>query len=229
MPPTPVVCEALDPDDYTQLGDDPDCLPGSHKWVRLSAQAQGIRCWPDDEVPEVFPEAPVLDRSGSAPLVPGDSSWLRVHQGALQRKVVLQNLVQSPQYNGCMGWTDISQLQEPEQLVTVALLAPQRQVRVKVSHIFLVGPVHQPQRPRDSLFTVSIKLHTPQGPVPVQALVDTGCELPGLIHPRLVSALELPLDSTRRDVRTASGEVVRGMQQASVQTHFAPELTRRIS
>ncbi len=84
----------------------------------------------------MFPEAPVLDRSGSAPLVPGDSSWLRVHQVALQRKVVLQELVQFPQYNGCMGWADISQLQEPEQLVIVTLLAPQRQVRVKASHLF---------------------------------------------------------------------------------------------
>ena len=219
----------MDPDDYTQLGDDPDCFPGSHKWVKLSAKAQGVPCWPDDEVPELYPNAPVLDRSRPAPLPPEDSSWLRVHQGALQRKVVLQALVQSPQYNGCEGWADIRQLQEPDKLVTVALLAPQRQVRVKASHIFLVGPVHQPQRPRHSLFTVSIKLHTPKGPVPVQALVDTGCELPGLIHPRLVSALELPLEPTQRDVRTASGEVVRGMHQASVQTHFAPELTRRIS
>ena len=91
----------MDPDDYTQLGDDPDCFPGSHKWVKLSAKARGVPCWPDDEVPELYPNAPVLDRSRPAPLPPEDSSWLRVHQGALQRKVVLQALVQSPQYNGC--------------------------------------------------------------------------------------------------------------------------------
>ena len=74
-----------------------------------------------------------------------------------------------------------------------------------------------------------IRLHTPRGPVPIRALVDTGCELPGLLHRRLVSELNLPLDPASRTVQTATGEVVTGMQQVSVQTHFGRDFTRRLS
>ena len=112
--------------------------------------------------------------------------------------------------------------------MAVTLLHPARQVLVNSSQIFLVGPACQPG-PRASLFTLGIKLHTPKGPVKVTALVDTGCELPGLIHPRLVSALDLSLEPAGRTVRTATGEVVTGLQQTSVQTQFAPNFTRRVS
>ena len=75
---------------------------------------------------------------------------------------------------------------------------------------------------------LSLKLHTPSGQVPVRALLDTGCELPGVINRRLAVALELPLQASTRRVRTATGETVTGIQQTSVQTHFSADFTRRI-
>ena len=162
-----------------------------------------------------------------------DSAWLRAHQGVVQRKVMLQNLSKSPQYNGCFGWVDISKLESADSchpaLLAVQLIEPDRLVQVNSAHVFLVNPAGRPGKPHDSLFTVCIKLHTPRGPVPVRALVDTGCELPGLLNKRLVSALDLPLEQASRTVRTATGEVVTGVQQVSVQTHFGRGFTRRLS
>ena len=217
--------------------DDPDCLPGSYKWLQLTT---GVR-WPDDEEPESFrnsscrspaSQAPAADSGPEAPAQPDADSWLREHNGVWQRQVLLQNLSQATQYNGSVGWADVSQLEaaanQQPRLLVVQLIAPARQVRVSSAHVFLVGPSCRPQKPPTSLFTVGIKLNTPRGPVAVNALVDTGCELQGLINKHFAAAWDLPLTPAAQSVRTATGEVVTNMQQATVQTHFSHDFTRRV-
>ncbi len=110
----------------------------------------------------------------------------------------------------------------------VQLTAPERQVQVSSAHIFVVGPLCRQQKPRDFLFTVGIKLHTPRGPVTVNALVDTGCELQGIVNKHFTAAWDLPLSPAAQSVRTAIGEIGTGLQQAAVQTHFAHDFTRRV-
>ena len=223
----------VDVEDRCHPEDDPDCFPGSYKWLQLSLGT----CWPETEEPARFPNAacsnpPPQLPAGSLHPAPADWGWLRARNGVVQRQVVLQNLSQSPHYNGCVGWADIDQLESTSpktpKLLVVHLIAPERQVHVNSAHVFVVGPACQPQRPKDSLFTVGVKLHTPRGPVPVKALVDTGCELPGLVNKRFAAAWDLPLSPTSQLVRTATGELVKGMQQTTVQTHFAPDFTRRV-
>ncbi len=53
--------------------------------------------------------------------------------------------------------------------------------------------------------------------------------MPGLLHRRLVSERDLPLEPASRKVWTATEEVVAGMQQVSVQTHFGRDFPRRLS
>lgn len=199
--------------------DDPDCFPGSYKWLHLTSGVQ----WPDDEPPQ-----PVSDSPDS-----GTSGWVRSHNGVWQRKVILQNLSSAPQYNGCVGWSDLIPLEsaggQPPRLLVVQLTEPARTVQVSSAHVFAVGPLFQQRQPRSALFTVSLKLHTPRGPVPVTALVDTGCELEGLINKRFAATWDLPLSPAPQSVRTATGEVVSGMQQAAVQTHLAPGFSRRVT
>ena len=193
--------------------DDPDCFPGSYKWLQMTT---GVK-WPDTAHP-----AQVNETDG----------WLRAHNGVWQRQVVLQNLSSAPQYNGCVGWVDHSHLEsaagQTPRLLVVQLTEPARTVQVSSAHVFAVGPLFRQKQPRSSLFTVSLKLHTPRGPVPVTALVDTGCELQGLVNKRFAATWDLPLSPASQSVRTATGEVVSGMQQAAVQTHFAPGFSRRV-
>jgi hypothetical protein len=77
-----------------------------------------------------------------------------------QRQVLLQNLSQATQYNGSVGWADVSQLEAAAN-----------------------------QQPR---------------------------------------LLVVPLTPAAQSVRTATGEVVKNMQQATVQTHFSHDFTRRV-
>jgi hypothetical protein len=225
-------------EDRSHPEDDPECFPGSYKWLQLTAGAKGAHCWPAEEEPESFrnsacrlppPKAPAC----SAPTQPdSEDSWLRTRNGVLQRQVLLQNLSQATQYNGCVGWADVSQLEsavnQPPRLLVVQLTVPERQVQVSSAHVFAVGPGCRPQKPQTSLFTVGIKLHTPRGPVSVNALVDTGCELQGIVNKHFAATWDLPLSPASQSVRTATGEVVTGLQQAAVQTHFAPDFTRRV-
>jgi hypothetical protein len=235
--------EVTDENDYNPA-DDPDCLPGSYKWLKLTTGMS----WDEAEEPAVFrnsscqdlPKAPLAPADagrdsapvGSAQTQPEDS-WLRARNGVLQRQVMLQNLSRATQYNGCVGWAEVSQLEsaanQPPRLLMVQLTAPARQVQVSSAHIFVMGPLCRPQKPRDSLFTVGIKLHTPRGPVFVNALVDIGCELQGIVNKHFAAAWDLlPLSPGAQSVRTATGEIVTGLQQAAVQTHFAHDFTRRV-
>ena len=222
-------------EDRSHPEDDPECLPGSYKWLQLTAGAKGAHCWPAEQEPESFRDAAcrLPPPPAPAPTQPDlEDGWLRTRNGVLQRQVVLQNLSHATQYNGCVGWTDVSQLEsavnQPPRLLVVQLTAPERQVQVSSAHVFAVGPVCRPRKTQTSLFTVGIKLHTPRGPVSVNALVDTGCELQGIVNKRFAATWDLPLAPASQSVRTATGEVVTGLQQAAVQTHFAPDFTRRV-
>jgi transposase InsO family protein len=205
-------------EDRINPDDDPDCFPGSYKWLQMTT---GVK-WPAAEH-----ATPVSKFAGQSP-----DGWLRAHNGAWQRRVVLQNLSRAPQYNGCVGWADISHLEsaagQPPRLLVVQLTEPDRTVQVSSAHVFAVGPLFRQHKPRSSLFTVRLKLHTPRGPVPVTALVDTGCELQGLVNKRFAATWDLPLSPASQSVRTATGETVSGMQQAAVQTHLAPGFSRRV-
>jgi hypothetical protein len=162
--------EVTDKDDSSPA-DEPDCLPGSYKWLKLTtgvSRDQAVE-------PAVFRNSSCQDPP-KAPPVPADAgrdsapvgsvqtqpedSWLRARNGVLQRQVMLQNLSQATQYNGCVGWAEVSQLEsaanQPPRLLMVQLTAPERQVQVSSAHIFVVGPLCRQQKPRDSLFTVAL-------------------------------------------------------------------------
>ena len=238
------VARAANDPSYFSLEDEPDCLPGSYKWLKMTT---GVS-WDDDVEPESFKNSSCRDtptpttaqvdagrvpaQADSIPYQPAEDGWLRANNGVLQRQVMLQNLSQATQYNGCVGWAEVSQLEsaanQPPRLLRVQLTSPARQVQVSSAHVFVVGPLCRPHKPRDSLFTVGVKLQTPRGPVSVNALVDTGCELQGIVNKHFAAAWDLPLSPAAQSVRTATGEVVTGLQQAAVQTHFAPDFTRRV-
>lgn len=214
-------------EDRTHPEDDPDCLPGSYKWLQWPgrAQTQPDEIDPVNAEPTGATGSPGSDQTGA-------DGWLRAHNGVLQRQVVLQNLTTASQYNGCLGWADVSQLDsasgQPPRLLLVHLLAPCRTIQVSSAHVFVVGPLFQQRTARASLFTVDLKMRTPRGPAAVKALVDTGCELQGLVSKRFAAAWDLPLSPASQSVRTASGEVVTGLQQTAVPTHFAPGFSRRV-
>ena len=163
--------------------DDPDCFPGSYKWLQMTT---GVK-WPDHEHPAQ---------------VSATDCWVRAHNGVWQRQVILQNLSSATQYNGCVGWVDNSHLEsaagQPPRLLVVQLTEPTRTVQVSSAHVFAVGPLFRQKQPRSSLFTVSLKLHTPRGPVPVTALVDTGCELQGLANKHFAATWDLSLSEPLR-------------------------------
>jgi hypothetical protein len=164
----------------------------SHADDTLAKQPQHGTLAPqaEDTAPSQDSYRPVLAQTGA-------DGWLRARNGVLQRQVMLQHLTTASQYNGCLGWADLSQFEsaadQPPRLLAVNLLDPNGTVQVSSAHVFVVGPLFQPRTARTSWFTVDLKLHTQRGPVAVTALVDTGCELQGLINKRFAAAWDLPL------------------------------------
>lgn len=159
--------------------------------------------------------------------------WLRVHEGSLEQKVLLQNLPVSSKYNGCVGWVNAGALQSGDstqpRLLEVSLIDPARVVQANSSYVFPLGPTCSSQQRATPLFVVPVRIKTPQGLVLIRALIDTGCELEGLLSPRLVKQFGLETHQAPRPIRTVSGEVVSGLQQTRLQTVLAPGFTRCLS
>jgi len=189
--------------------------------------------------PSLLAQSPTLS-PGPAPIAtdqlgapPNEQSWLRVSEGKLQQKILLQNLPTFTKYNGSLGWVDagdLSALASPQpRLVAVSLSNPDRVVQANSSHIFPLGPMCASSPRSKPLFVLPVRIKTPQGLVQIRALVDTGCELEGILSSRLVQQFGLEAYPSQRPVRTVSGEVLTGMSQSRVQTVLAPGFTRCIA
>ena len=160
--------------------------------------------------------------------------WVRIHNGVLQVKVLLQGLPTSDKYNGCTGWISQEQLLDHKsdskqpRLLTVYLTNPERVVQVNSLYVFPLGPQCEACLPRSQLFTLTLRLHTPRGLIPIRALVDTGCELEGILNRQLAQQLGIQLQPSTQSIRTANGQTVTGIEHALVKTHFAPGCTRSV-
>ena len=184
-------------------------------------------------LPPPGPQVPDGGQAASVGLpAVSDGQWVRIADGVLQVKVILQGLQCSAQYNGSIGWVNqehfSDEAQQQPKLLTVHLIEPERVVRVHSGHVFGLGPACEPRSSSTGLFTLVVRLHTPRGLVPIRALIDTGCELEGVINRQIVTRFELPLRQSGQRVRTASGQRISGVEQALIKTHFAPGCTRSI-
>ena len=117
--------------------------------------------------------------------VEAEHSWLRVHHGQWQRKVLINNLSDPAhtQYNGQVAWAPLGQLNAEPRLVAVDLVASSKTILVSSAHLFLIGP-HLLPRPIDqALVMIEVWITPKSGATPVLArlVVDGGCQLEGVL------------------------------------------------
>lgn len=208
------------------LGDRASLDAPSASTAELSAMnrtAESVASLPDDRT------------VGLRPTIPDQDHWLRPWEGRWQRKVLLNQLLQHPQYNGLTGWVDLEQLEcsagARPQLLAVFVESLSRTLQVNSTNIFLVGP-NLLTRPLDQgLVVIEARLAIRNGDKPVTArlVVDSGCQLEGVLSTEFIRKQGWSPGPTSLAVNTAAGHKVQGVQQIFANSHLAPGFTRQVA
>jgi len=164
------------------------------------------------------------------------SSWVRLHQGRCHRLVLINHLPQHQAYNGRWGWVDAEHLEscanDPSRLVPVFLgdSSPPRTLRVQAQYLFLAGPLLRPGHEVHPLVVVDVLLTPPQGGKVVHArlIVDTGCQLDGVLSADFVNRHGWATVPSHVAVRAANGTRTVGIRHCFVNSHLAPGFTRKV-
>ena len=164
------------------------------------------------------------------------SPWVRLHQGRCHRLILLNHLPQHQAYNGLWGWVDVEHLEscanDPSRLVPVLLCdtTTPRTIRVQAQYLFLAGPLLRPGNEVHPLVVVDVLLNPPEGGKAVHArlIVDTGCQLEGVLSAEFVSRHGWATFPSNVTVRAANGTRTAGLRHCFVNSHLAPGFTRKV-
>ena len=165
--------------------------------------------------------------------VPGHC-WLRHHEGRWQRRVLLHQLQQHTQYNGLKGWVDVEELEASAggspKLLLVHIESLNRALHVNSSHLFLVSPNLLARPVDETLIIIEAHLNVQEGSPPVHArlVVDTGCQLEGVLSTDFVRRQGWQAIPWERSVRTADGRQIQGLTHIVANSHLAPGFTRQV-
>lgn len=164
----------------------------------------------------------------------GLQPWVRVHDGRWQRAVILNNLPKDQPYNGHRGWADITHLDnctlEQEHMLAVHLADAQQSLPIPSKSVFLAGPCLGPDRCNEALVEIAVNLKRPGDAhfSPARLLVDSGCQLEGVLSADFVRRHGWSTTPSDLAVRTADGARTTGVRRVFANTRFTPGFTRCI-
>ena len=229
--------EAIDPAEAFlfnfDAGDGPSCTrppvsnssPPDHNW-RLRFEGADLRA--------SYEPSPFA-RVRLTPKAEPQHEWLRHRDGQWQRKVLINNLAVKPQYNGLYAWAPIASLDQctadRPSLISVELVDSSQKLAVSSTHLFLVCPHLLPRPLTEALVLIEVWLTPPHGVQPVRArlVVDSGCQLEGVLSSDFVQRWGWETLPSLTTVRTASGERIAGVRHLLANTRFTPTFTHRVA
>ena len=118
--------------------------------------------------------------------------------------------------------SELQKLPPGESALVPVLLQGSRQVQVQAKYLHLVGPLQVARTPLTALFLVEAVLHHPSSGerLPLRLVVDTGCQLPGVLSTEFVQRHAIPVRESFTRVRVANGQVVADLPCVRAQTHW---------
>jgi len=179
--------------------------------------------------------APQTSATAHSPTTESEHCWLRHHDGQWQRKVLLNQLKHHDQFNGLTGWAAVDALEASAggvpQLLRIHVDSLDRAVHVNSANVFLVSPNLLARPVDNSLIVIKTLLNVQEGapPVPARLVVDSGCQLEGVLSTDFVRRQGWQAMPSSVNIRTADGRRLHGVNSIVANSHLAPGFTRPVT